>query len=604
MRDTLLQRWVEQPPAPPNVQYLRDAERKAARELLGAPGRVLDLGSEATLTRELHGDVTRVDFSPTSGRQAKAAIGSGAEHYVVVDPENPRLPFPANVFDAAVSIGPFDWRFLDVDQLIAELYRVLGSGPLVFSVPTPRSPYAATDRNRLRYYEPSAARQLLSPEWQLADRRLLFQYPQPVHGLINRLPDRFQEPFVSGATQATTLIDQLDRWQTASYLVLAGRPMPYQRDLDGALSCLFRSTEANGFWDPDAGTIVRALDWDGRDGDLEWTPDDRVQWRYAPFAIMGSMRWRASPLGDPRHDDRIRDTLASFRDHVQQPSQLEEMPSYGIGPLLTAFSLGAKVFDVPSFERTAWDLFDHSRERFAFDHAEDSLLAYGWAHLYELTDAAVVGSALDEAIWAIVERLDPDAVFTFDNHTTRRHQNQMYTVWGLCKAIEVTGKTGFLDNARRVIERTIDRRMLDSGGFIWEDVSRRRKLRREVERRLGRAPPHWDLLYACHQTFFVTAVAHYYRAGGEERYDEAVRRAMEWIYTTNPWGVDLVEESGIGVPMRGMTVRGDVVPDQRFKGAYEVGAAIMALTELLGGAFRRADSVPTPAKHAPISTAT
>jgi len=585
MRDDLLKRWVKQPPASPNVQYLRDAERIAAQDLLDRPGSVLDVASEATLTEELPGDVTRLDFSAAASDYANRVIGEAVEEFAVTDPGDPTLPFPENAFDAAVSIGPFDWRFLDVEALVDELHRVLDAGPLVFSVPTPRSPYAAVDRNRLRYYEPAAARSLVSPDWVLAGRKLLFQYPSPANGYVNRLPDGLQERFASAAETASDLIDAGDRWDLASYVVLSARPMPFPDALERALDCLYRPVDSRGFWDPEEGKIVRALEYERRDGDLVWTPDDTVEWRYAPFAIMGTMRWRASPLGDDSYDDRIGRELAYFEEQVSDPGTLREMPSYGVGPLVAAFSIAADVFGTDSHERTARELFAHSREAFAFDHAEDSLLAYGWSYLYDLTGDEEVTQALEDAIWSITERLDPEDVFVFDNHTTRRHQNQMYTLWGLCRAIEATGKTGFLDNAARVLDRTIEKRMLESGAFVWEDVPRRRRLRREIERRLGRSPPHWDLLYACHQTFFVIAVAHYYRAGGERDYDEAVRKAMEWIHARNPWETDLVEAFGIGLAMRGMTVRGRTVPDQRFKGAYEVGAAIMALTELVDGAF-------------------
>jgi SAM-dependent methyltransferase len=585
MHDTLLKRWVKQPPAAPNIQYLRDAERTAAHDLLDAYDSVLDVASESTLTEELGGTVTRVDFSASASEYADSVIGDAVREYAVTEPGDPALPFPEDAFDVAVSIGPFDWRFLDVDALIDELHRVLDGGPLVFSVLTPRSPYAASDRNRLRYYEPAVARDLVSPEWHLSDRALLFQYPPPIHGLLNRLPAKVQTRFVSAAETASDLLDRKDRWDLASCLVLAARPMPFVTALDSALECLYRPVTTDGFWDPDDGKIVRALHFESRDGGLVWTPEDAVEWRYAPFALAGTMRWRASPLGDDRYDDRIERALAHFREAVADPDRLAEMPSYGIGTLTAAFSVAANVFGEEPYEQTARDLYVHSREAFAFEHAEDSLLAYGWSYLYEETGDPEIERDVEDAIWSIAERLDTDDVFVFDNHTTRRHQNQMYTLWGLCKAIEVTGQTGFLDNAARVLDRTIERRMLDSGAFIWEDVPRSRRVRREIERRLGRAPPHWDLLYACHQTFFVTAVAHYYRAGGDRNYDGAVRRAMEWIHATNDWNVDLTEVSGLGVPMRGMTVRGRIGSDQRFKGAYEVGAGIMALTELVGGTF-------------------
>jgi hypothetical protein len=60
---------------------------------------------------------------------------------------------------------------------------------------------------------------------------------------------------------------------------------------------------------------------------------------------------------------------------------------------------------------------------------------------------------------------------------------------------------------------------------------------------------------------------------------------MDWIYSGNILRKDLVEISGIGVPMRMMTIDGDLnVRGQMFKGSYEIGSYIMALTHLLESA--------------------
>jgi hypothetical protein len=146
----------------------------------------------------------------------------------------------------------------------------------------------------------------------------------------------------------------------------------------------------------------------------------------------------------------------------------------------------------------------------------------------------------------------------------------------------VTGIDGYLDNARRALDYAVTERMRADGAFRWDDAMPRDRLGGAVRRRLGRGRPHWELLFPCHQTFFVVAVDHYRAAGGKRSHDVSVRRAMDWIYRTNPRGEDLVESSGIGVPMRVMDVDGRLdLPDQQFKGSYEVGTYLMALTTVL-----------------------
>ncbi|EMA45041.1 methyltransferase family protein [Halococcus morrhuae DSM 1307] len=585
-RDAILRKWVRQPPTTPLIQQLRDEERqRALAELDG--GRVLDLASEANVTRGVSADsLTRVDFSDDASSYASETIGDAVDEYQSADPERPTLPFADDAFDAAVSIGPYDWKFLDVESLTAEVGRVLddSDGKFVFSVPTPRSPYAANGWPDNHYYEPREALSLLAPDWRLLDADLVFQYPYYVHMALNTLPANLQEPFVGAAERASDELTARGRWNDASYLVLAAEPLNYRGYLDDALDCLFRPVDENGFWDMEDEKILRGLDYeiasDDENPEFEWTPDDRELWRYAPFGLMGALQWRVSALGTDRYDDELRSALDYFADEIESGT-LSAMPSYGIGPLVCAFSLAAEVFDA-THERVAWELFEHSRERFDFTHAEDSLLAYGWSYLAERESGSVVREALSEALALMNDRLTPGGLFVFDNHTTRRHQNQMYACWGFARAIEVTGQTGYLENVERVLERTVDERMRDDGAFVWEDeISSIRRARRSATKRLGFRPPYWNFLYECHQTFFVNAVAHYEAAGGERDFDREVSRAMAWIYGDSSRG-DLVELSELGVPMRFLTVDDGLdVDDQMYKGSYEIGSYLMALTNLL-----------------------
>ncbi len=585
-RDVLLRKWVCQPSTSPIIQHLRDEERKRALAHLDG-ARVLDLASESGVTSDITAEsVTRVDFSTDASKYAREIIGDTVDRYQTADPESPMLPFEDGEFDAAISIGPYDWKFLDIETLTEELHRVLGSdGRFVFSVPTPRSPYAIGDWNRNRYYEPEKALALVSSDWRLLDYDLIFQYPYYAHMAINALPTRYQEPFVGFAERASAELTERNRWSDASYLVLSAEPLQYQNYLDSALACLFRSVHENGFWDEKNEKILRALEYDivdSGENEFEWTPDDRELWRYAPFALMGTMQWRISVLGADNYDEKIERALAYFTERIDD--SLSEMPSYGIGPLVCAFSLAADVFG-DSHEDVAFRLFEHSRERFDLTHAEDSLLAYGWSYLAERESGSVVRDALADALFRMNEHLTSEGLFVFDNHTTRRHQNQMYACWGFARAIEITGQTGYLENVEHVLNYAIDHRMREDGAFIWEDVSLPQRIRRATTKRLGFRPPHWDFLYECHQTFFVNAVSHYYEAGGECDYDREVARAMSWIYGDSARG-DLTELSNLGVPMRFLTTDDRLdIEDQMYKGSYEIGSYLMALTNLLAGPF-------------------
>ncbi|WP_336338733.1 class I SAM-dependent methyltransferase [Haloarcula brevis] len=605
MRDEVLTRWVSQPSADPVYQYLRDAEKESAWEVLGPREHVLDIASEANVTAGLDADsVTRVDFSAAAIDHARNVLGDEVDRYEQTTPEEPLLPFEADSFDGAVSIGPYDWRFLDIDTLTAEVRRVTApEGRFVFSVPTPRSPYETGGKYRLRYYEPEEALSLLDPGMGLDDCDLVYQHPYWLHSKLAMAPPAVQRPFVDWAESRSDALGD-DDWDDASYLVLGARPLDYEGALTDALDCLFRPVDEHGFWNPDTERLIRALAYDAVDGRPEnWTPVDDNEWRYAPFALMGAMQWRASPLGTADWDDRLEGQLSYFTDRVDD--SLSEMPSYGVGALTVAFALADDVFgDTPSspdYLAVARRLFEHADERFTFDHAEDALLLYGWTYLYDRWVDTDLHDAIDSAMYEIIERQNAwKTLFYFDNPTTRRHQNQMYTLWGLCRAIEVTDREGYLENVEAVLDYTIEERMRRDGAFVWEDPSRRVYAGTELRRCLGRGksrPPHWEFLYPCHQTFFVNAVAHYEAAGGERDYASALGDAMRWVFGDNDREQDLRSLSGLGVPVRFLTTDGRLdVPDQQFKGAYEVGSLVMALTNLVERCSARRNPISNRAR--------
>ena len=81
----------------------------------------------------------------------------------------------------------------------------------------------------------------------------------------------------------------------------------------------------------------------------------------------------------------------------------------------------------------------------------------------------------------------------------------------------------------------------------------------------------------------MNAIFQYYKApGGDQKYNTEILKAINWIYRTNILHKNLVDLSNIGVPLRTMLINGKIhLPHQTFKGTYEIGSYIMALTNLL-----------------------
>ena len=347
--------------------------------------------------------------------------------------------------------------------------------------------------------------------------------------------------------------------------------------LRSALDAIFRPVGENGFWDEKDGKVVRGLNFRLTcEGRPVWSMDDTYIYRYVPLAMAGVMNWRISGLGDDSYDDGIRSELAFQTRSVEKEEILRSMPSIGMGSLISVFSMAFQVFGDTAYLDIARKLRFVSKERFGFDGSEDSHVLSGWCRLHDADAGHGLIDDITAALDTVIGKQNRDGIFEFSNPTTKRHQNQMYTLWGVGQAIGVTGRTDFLRNIEKTLDYTVGARMLENGAFIWEDLSAWSRLKKRI---IGRSPDYWEYLYTCHQAFFVNAVYHYYNAGGDRRFDAEVDRALEWVFGSNILGRDLVEMSGIGVPMRMMTIGGRIdVEGQMFKGTYETGSFISALT--------------------------
>jgi len=210
-------------------------------------------------------------------------------------------------------------------------------------------------------------------------------------------------------------------------------------------------------------------------------------------------------------------------------------------------------------------------------------LLYGWSFLSGIENDAALKQSLSGALEILIGKQNKLGEFVFKNPGSRKHQNQMYALWGIAKAAQVLKRSDCLPALERTLDAAISRRMLPSGAFVWSNPGAFEKLFKGAAGKLAGVTPHWKMLFECHQTFFANAVLHYYQAGGKKDYNQYISRAMDWIYKNNILGKNLVDESGIGLPARMMAIGGQTdINQQRFKGAYEVGSYIMALVGIAG----------------------
>lgn len=350
------------------------------------------------------------------------------------------------------------------------------------------------------------------------------------------------------------------------------------------LDALFRDVEQNGFWSETEGRILRALKFKfGGQGKLDWSPDWDERFRYGPMALMGIAMWRLSSLGDDRYDAKLIRNLRYYRDALKQPDKLQRLPSYGAGPLIYAMTRLHELWPDEALDATAESIGNQSLQRYDFRFNEDSLVLMGLAARgSRLTDGQREGMRRGSASLRSLQ--DEKGLYRNPQHTTSfKHQNQMYTIWGLGHCDMALGENVAEESIRRCLQYTIDQRMTPDGALLWHHYRNWiHRLHSLGNAWFGRVPEPIRL-YSCHQAFFIYAVQVFRQLTDDPNaFTDARDNALRWLYGQNVAGVDLFDKSGIGIPMRIMLLSGEMdVATQQWVGIYEIGAMIMCMVSLI-----------------------
>jgi len=212
--------------------------------------------------------------------------------------------------------------------------------------------------------------------------------------------------------------------------------------------------------------------------------------------------------------------------------------------------------------------------------------AYGWLyeglkHSKSHIDASAVTQSLKElSDWAC-QIQDNQGIFQTGDKLASRHQRIMYPTAGLGKAAAVLGQKHYLAAVEKSLNFVIQYRLSFDGSIFWDSLPRGYRLRRfPLVRWLF--PYEASLFFECHQTFFVNAAEQYIQAGGNKDYFSYQISALHWIFESDKRKRNLAKECPLEVPWRAMNEAGDVtISGQNFKGCYEIGSYIMALSDIM-----------------------
>ena len=381
----------------------------------------------------------------------------------------------------------------------------------------------------------------------------------------------------------------------------------YGEYLGRALDALFRDAATDGFWSEEDGRITYGLNYARRNAGNNWAVDNTVEFRFGPFGLMGALYWRyTNPHSISTYDLKMERYLDFLTNHIQMDGQISgNKIGFDHGIVLASLAISSLTFSnltpakAEKYLQKAELVYKFILKNWTPANISDNhdlFILWGFDWLYEakmyVDDVKASESIKNEIVrfsnW-MDDILDEHCMFQTGDFRASYHQRIMYPLWGFAKAVKITNNELHVSSIERCLDYVIKNRMGWDGAFMWHPVRWVYKKRSPFGWRLG-VNPFGNYLFECHQTFFVNAVEQYYHSGGTKDYRADEMKAMEWIFSTNRRGKNMVEECGIGVPWRMMDTKGKInVQGQAFKGTYEIGSYIMALSDIVSGTHNYED---------------
>lgn len=364
----------------------------------------------------------------------------------------------------------------------------------------------------------------------------------------------------------------------------------YHRYLDQALKAIFRSTNSPniGFWNELEGRIIKSINWGG---EKQYFPDLTIEFRYAPFCLMGVLYWRQKQIrSNHNYDEKIIQYLNFLRNQIHFNGKAnKDISGFEYGLLLICFSLGSLIFKEQSFLIKAKELYEYINKKITtIKDNQHSFILSGLTYLIEALEN-VNGTRvnpfklqLENHVNYILKNQDKSGIYQIGDRYASHHQRLCYMTWALARAASILKNDKIILAIERTIDQILEFRTSYDFGFRWHDPINFVKLSHIPFKFPINQPYGSDLLFSCHQAFFVVATEQYKAAGGGSDYRQESKRALEWIWGKNRRNLDLVKYSGVDVPWRVMNFNGDLhIQGQNFVGSYEIGAYIMALCDVV-----------------------
>jgi len=258
----------------------------------------------------------------------------------------------------------------------------------------------------------------------------------------------------------------------------------YKMYLKCALDTLFRDVRDNGFWNEKEGRIIYKLDYITKDG--KWVPDRNIEFRFAPFGLMGALYWRyTNPHSHQNYDSNMERYLDFLVRNIQSNGKIRDNNSGGFehGIVLATLSLGSLVWSkldlikAEAYLQKAETIYKFILKNWPPNYIfnnHDLFVLWGIDLLYdaEITigkpaEAQNIKNEISKYSNWMYTILDDNGLFQTGDFRASYHQRIMYPLWGFARAVKIINEKVYLQSIERCLDHVIKHRMEWDGAFLW-----------------------------------------------------------------------------------------------------------------------------------------
>ena len=345
--------------------------------------------------------------------------------------------------------------------------------------------------------------------------------------------------------------------------------------LNDAKEILFMPNSANGYWDDNAKKIGESLYCDKR---FNWNYHDVTQKRYGLFTISLLILGEELKIIDlAKYNGKIVDYCNKIISELNQLS-LSELTYGGLLASVLAYKRGYIRIDESEYE----NILVNTLNVIPKSYDNQFYLGLIAAKYYlDVKKSPEIESLLKEVVSFLIKSYTKKAFFNTGDPRGIYHQRRMYILWSLLVCSDLCYK----DEIDKIVQHSLKYSLQKcrdgkDSAFLWHPVNYITKYKSSFKIPI-RNYKSSRYLFECHQTFFCNAALLHQHFIGSYDYSKDIDESISWIFGENRIRKNLVELTNINIPNRIMTTEGELlVEGEMFKGSYEVGSYVLALSFL------------------------